>query len=339
MKRLYKRQNVIVAIAIILIILLVAIVITKNMIKNNSKVANEKYLATIANANSNLVASCIQKGITIGGITGTLEVLDTSDATATPEDIAEGKTAYVNGVKITGTYKENEGTPVNELKVGDTVYYDTGNTTIGDNGVIECVVLWDSSSGYGVQIISSDVIYINGKVDTVTLDSGSYNSAVSLLNKKTEDYLNEQDKTEDPLKISSVRCVGSLPSNKGSEPTNMFYKSASWFNSYNSRYKVQDENYLYDYNQMNSLGIKKAGSTYWLASRYIQEKSYLVYIYIRNANNNGDMSYGYGVFNVDSSGATKYLSYTYGIRPVFTLKEGATVTEGKGSSILYKLSE
>ena len=63
-------------------------------------------MATTENANSNIIASYIKKGIRIGGITGTLEILDTSDANATPEDIVKGKTAYVNGVKITGTYIE-----------------------------------------------------------------------------------------------------------------------------------------------------------------------------------------------------------------------------------------
>ena len=61
-----------------------------------------------------LTAGKLLKGQTVLGITGTGETscpscpdcptcLNTSDATATAEDISSGKTAYVNGQKITGT--------------------------------------------------------------------------------------------------------------------------------------------------------------------------------------------------------------------------------------------
>ena len=52
----------------------------------------------------NLIPENIKKGEKIYGVTGILEVLDTSDATAGPDDILVGATAYVNGQKITGTH-------------------------------------------------------------------------------------------------------------------------------------------------------------------------------------------------------------------------------------------
>ena len=103
MKKLSKKQKLIVFIAILIVAIIIAIVITTSIVRNNGQVANEGYAATSANAGSSLISNYILNGITIGGITGKMDVLNTADATATPEDIALGKTAYVNGVKITGT--------------------------------------------------------------------------------------------------------------------------------------------------------------------------------------------------------------------------------------------
>lgn len=47
-------------------------------------------------------ADKIKKGESISYVQGTYDGLDTSDATATPEDMRVGETAYVNGEKITG---------------------------------------------------------------------------------------------------------------------------------------------------------------------------------------------------------------------------------------------
>ena len=100
-----KKKRLIVLITVIAIIgIIVGSIVIRNVVVNQ-EAEGENYLAG-GNASSSLMASYIRKGVTIGGITGTLESLDTSDANATPEDILEGKTAYVNGVKITGTRKK-----------------------------------------------------------------------------------------------------------------------------------------------------------------------------------------------------------------------------------------
>ena len=124
MKKISKKQKLIIAIAIVLIVIILAIVITTNIISTNKNLASEGYLATTENASSNLIASYIKKGVKVGGITGTLETLDTSDATATPADIALGKTAYVNGQKITGTY-------MGDIPLPDDFYYVGGTEDTG----------------------------------------------------------------------------------------------------------------------------------------------------------------------------------------------------------------
>ena len=124
MKKISRKQKLIIAIAIVLIVIILAIVITTNIISTNKNLASEGYLATTANASSNLIASYIKKGVKVGGITGTLEILDTSDATATPADIVAGKTAYVDGEKITGTY-------MGDIPLPDGFYYVGGTEDTG----------------------------------------------------------------------------------------------------------------------------------------------------------------------------------------------------------------
>ena len=71
----------------------------------------------------------IRAGLSILGVTGTY----TSDATATAADIASGKTAYVNGSKITGTFSSNS---IKKTLVW-TGTIDPGSTTATTNEYID----------------------------------------------------------------------------------------------------------------------------------------------------------------------------------------------------------
>ncbi len=148
MKKLSKRQKLLGGIAIILVAVTLAMVIITNIIssnkQNNQLASQEDYLATTANVGSSLVASYIKKGITIGGITGTLEILDTSDATAYAEDIAYGKVAYARGERIVGTrIDENI-----ELNLQDVYYADLDSSgEISVDGVIFADLAGKEESG------------------------------------------------------------------------------------------------------------------------------------------------------------------------------------------------
>lgn len=84
------------------IITLVLTLFNTKIIKKS--ITEDNYESTTEGASSTLIAKYIKKGVKVGGIEGTLEVLDTSDANAVAEDILWGKTAYVKGEKVTGTF-------------------------------------------------------------------------------------------------------------------------------------------------------------------------------------------------------------------------------------------
>ena len=68
---------------------------TNNLVNNLQNIKKNKDM--------NLKPENLKAGVNCLGVTGILKQgIDTSDANATPDDITQGKTAYVNGEKITG---------------------------------------------------------------------------------------------------------------------------------------------------------------------------------------------------------------------------------------------
>lgn len=105
-----------------------------------------------------IIPENIKKGITIFGVNGNLESnnsLDTSDATASINDIIEGKTAYVNGEKISGNFKlyGNIGTATNTDPNSEIVNYP-------DPGMIRIITHTNDRAGYlQNSLIETDVFY------------------------------------------------------------------------------------------------------------------------------------------------------------------------------------
>lgn len=97
---------------------------------SNQTIASGTYLTgtqTIA-GDADLVAGNIKSGVNIFGVTGTYSGLNTSDANASASDINSGKTAYVNGQKITGTqvinrYYTGSSAPASSLGRNGDIYF------------------------------------------------------------------------------------------------------------------------------------------------------------------------------------------------------------------------
>ena len=209
-------------------------------------------------------------------------------------------------------------TNLNELEEGNYVNY------VDKNGVTrECVVLYDSSSGYGVQIIAKDTVtnVMLGHDSNFTTSKNSYNNAVKTLNDAASAYNNS-------TYSSRARCVGSHPTST-SDTTSYFSSSYSYMSKYNGQFKNEDENGEIEYNQMKVLEINNIGKGYWLASRNVFSGSLDSNFDVRYVSSSGFLSSNY-LFHVFSGGDTFLRSYSNGLRPVFVLKSGIKVTGGNG---------
>ena len=222
--------------------------------------------------------------------------------------------------------------PLSNLKAGDYIKYNTGVTSVGENGVITCRVLYDLTSEYGVQIITDK------NIADVTLGGSewatgrdSYNNAIATLNTKSEKYINTKY-------VTDARCVGSVPTiqngkftNKNSEnvgpATLQFSSSVEGANNM----KDTDTNYETDKTQLESLNIWITSENYWLASRNVPSYSSICNFYVRNVFTDGYLSRN-NLCVVYSDGRTYGYSNTLGLRPCFSLKSDIKITGGNGTS-------
>ncbi len=257
MKKQNKKQKLISGIAIIIVAIILAIIITTNIINNS--IGSKAHLSANSNAHSNLIANYIKKGITIGGITGTLETLNTFDATATPEDIVYGKTAYVKGEKITGTKITRE-----ILKIGDYVEYtpdvaSSYSLTSAASGHSSNQTINQESFKWRILSVNKDgtVNLISDKTTEQDLYLGGslgYNNGVLILNDICSKlYGNKElNVTARSLKLEDIE-------NKLSEEGYEFRNQNVLYNiKYGETYKPNDTNatyYPYLYAKENGSGV------------------------------------------------------------------------------------
>ena len=232
--------------------------------------------------------------------------------------------------------------PAEESKVGKYVNYN-GETWI---------ILYDDATN-GLQMISAESLQYNradfnlGHNDSlINLDSlstnfeksvYSYNNAITTLNTACESFVQQTDITSG--KITSVRCVGSNPTNKSSENATPYesdnlskWPIGSTPGIGNKKGKSTDNNYESDYERMVALGIHKCNienKSYWLASRFVFENSSRVDFDIRDVGDDGLCNDDY-LWRVSES----YANGSNGsklLRPVVSLKSDISFS-GSGTA-------
>lgn len=134
---------------------------------------------------TNLNSANIKNGITIFGVTGTLDDsgIDTSDATATTTDILKDKTAYSNGVKVTGTI---------ESKSAETYIPSTTDTVINSGVYLSGNQTIKGDANLNSANIKKDVIIfgVTGTLDNSGIDTSDATATSNDVLKNKTAYVN-----------------------------------------------------------------------------------------------------------------------------------------------------
>ena len=292
---------------------------------------------------------------------GDIEKWDVYYKKANTNDWRVGRQEYFSLSEI-GEYKiklVNGDVQSEEVSVKATTLASTklkaGNYVKYIDGTDKNIVLYDkqynieNGTNYGIQIITpnsttakvqigngtgaaSDNLAYNSASAIAT--KNSYNSAIERLNNEAQKYLNTKYE-------SSIRCVGSVPDNPYSENINMYVAESKYshMSNYNGTIKDGDTNREIDFQQMKNLEIAKSENkqTYWLASRgvWVQkpaETTTPIYFIVYNVWEDTEEINDRNICYVTSNYLINTRSYSWGIRPVSTLKPEVKVSGGKGTS-------
>ena len=219
-------------------------------------------------------------------------------------------------ITVTTLYENKSVTVLKEL---DYVIYPS------KKGDLNCRVLYDNTSEYGVQIITSDTVGPNITIGSSDFETAvvEYNNAIITLNNAAMSYNNDD--------YGTARSVGTDPSNPEAEAG---YHITGFNCSYSGKIKDADNHYTIDNKQLSRLNIAGIpGKQYWMASRNVTANHQLSSFYLIHIGEFYDWSSASDqIVYMNWGNARRGESASYALRPVFILNSDIKIVGGKGTA-------